>query len=75
MAWTSWPCTKRRTRLSEQVRETGKPFAIEAMTYRIAPHGAADFLEKYRSKEEVKKLASAIRSVCSKQNPRSRHRH
>lgn len=41
-------------RLSNQVRETGKPFAIEAMTYRIAPHGAADFLEKYRSKEEVK---------------------
>jgi pyruvate dehydrogenase E1 component alpha subunit len=40
-------------RLSEQVRKTGKPFAIEAMTYRIAPHGAADFLEKYRSKEEV----------------------
>ncbi len=41
-------------RLSEQVRTTGVPFAIEAMTYRIAPHGAADFLEKYRSKEEVK---------------------
>jgi pyruvate dehydrogenase E1 component alpha subunit len=41
-------------RLSAQVRETGKPVAIEAMTYRIAPHGAADFLEKYRSKEEVK---------------------
>jgi pyruvate dehydrogenase E1 component alpha subunit len=41
-------------RLSKQVRETGVPFAIEAMTYRIAPHGAADFLEKYRSKEEVK---------------------
>jgi pyruvate dehydrogenase E1 component alpha subunit len=40
-------------RLSEQVRTTGKPFAIEALTYRIAPHGAADFLEKYRSKEEV----------------------
>ncbi|CAN5649180.1 pyruvate dehydrogenase (acetyl-transferring) E1 component subunit alpha [soil metagenome] len=41
-------------RLSEQVRKSGKPFAIEALTYRIAPHGAADFLEKYRSKEEVK---------------------
>ncbi|MGE3798578.1 MAG: thiamine pyrophosphate-dependent enzyme [Thermomicrobiales bacterium] len=41
-------------RLSEKVRKTGKPFAIEAMTYRIAPHGAADFLEKYRSKDEVK---------------------
>ena len=23
------------------------------MTYRIAPHGAADFLERYRTKEEV----------------------
>jgi pyruvate dehydrogenase E1 component alpha subunit len=41
-------------RLTEQVRETGAPYALEAMTYRIAPHGAADFLEKYRSKEEVR---------------------
>lgn len=40
---------------TERVRETGKPYAIEAITYRIVPHGAADFLEKYRSKEEVKK--------------------
>jgi pyruvate dehydrogenase E1 component alpha subunit len=24
------------------------------MTYRISPHGAADFLEKYRSKDEVR---------------------
>ncbi|MCC6313571.1 MAG: pyruvate dehydrogenase (acetyl-transferring) E1 component subunit alpha [Thermomicrobiales bacterium] len=36
-----------------RVRETGKPYAIEAITYRISPHGAADFLERYRSKEEV----------------------
>jgi pyruvate dehydrogenase E1 component alpha subunit len=41
-------------RATERVRETGKPYAIEAMTYRIASHGAADFLEKYRSKDEVK---------------------
>ncbi|MCO5222208.1 MAG: thiamine pyrophosphate-dependent enzyme [Thermomicrobiales bacterium] len=41
-------------RLTERVRETGSPFALEAMTYRIAPHGAADFLEKYRSKDEVR---------------------
>src|SRR4051794_22842593 len=41
-------------RATKRIRETGKPYAIEAMTYRIAPHGAADFLEKYRSKEEVK---------------------
>jgi pyruvate dehydrogenase E1 component alpha subunit len=42
-------------RAAERVRETGKPYAVEALTYRIAPHGAADFLEKYRSKDEVKK--------------------
>ncbi len=40
-------------RLTEQVRETGKPYAVEALTYRTAPHGAADFFEKYRSKEEI----------------------
>lgn len=39
----------------ERVRETGKPYAIEAYSYRIVPHGAADFLEQYRSKEEVDK--------------------
>jgi pyruvate dehydrogenase E1 component alpha subunit len=42
-------------RLTKRVRETGKPYAVEALTYRIAPHGAADFLERYRSKDEVKK--------------------
>jgi pyruvate dehydrogenase E1 component alpha subunit len=41
-------------RVAEQVRESGKPYAVEALTYRIAPHGAADFFEKYRTKEEVK---------------------
>jgi len=40
-------------RLTEQVRETGKPYAVEALTYRTASHGAADFFEKYRTKEEV----------------------
>ena len=40
-------------RATKRVRETGKPYAIEAITYRIAPHGAADFLERYRTKEEV----------------------
>jgi len=40
---------------ADRVRKTGKPFAVEAMTYRIGPHGAADFLEKYRTKEEVRK--------------------
>ena len=42
-------------RAIERVRESGKPYAIEALTYRIVPHGAADFLERYRTKEEVKK--------------------
>ena len=41
-------------RVAEQIRESGKPYAVEALTYRIAPHGAADFFEKYRTKEEVK---------------------
>src|SRR3954471_12693129 len=41
-------------RTSARVRETGKPYAVEALTYRIVPHGAADFLERYRSKDEVK---------------------
>jgi pyruvate dehydrogenase E1 component alpha subunit len=40
-------------RTSEQVRESGKPYAVEALTYRTAPHGAADFFEKYRTKEEI----------------------
>jgi pyruvate dehydrogenase E1 component alpha subunit len=35
------------------VRETGKPYALEVHTYRLAPHGAADFLERYRTKEEI----------------------
>jgi pyruvate dehydrogenase E1 component alpha subunit len=41
-------------RAVEQIRESGKPYAVEALTYRIAPHGAADFFEKYRTKEEIK---------------------
>jgi pyruvate dehydrogenase E1 component alpha subunit len=42
-------------RTTEMVRESGKPYAVEALTYRTAPHGAADFFEKYRTKDEVKK--------------------
>jgi pyruvate dehydrogenase E1 component alpha subunit len=41
-------------RTTERVRETGKPYAVEALTYRIVPHGAGDFFEKYRSKDEVR---------------------
>lgn len=40
-------------RVVKQVRETGRPFCIEAMTYRFSGHGAADILQPYRPKEEV----------------------
>ncbi|MGN6184210.1 MAG: thiamine pyrophosphate-dependent dehydrogenase E1 component subunit alpha [Thermoanaerobaculia bacterium] len=40
-------------RVVKQVRETGKPFCIEAQTYRFSGHGAADILQPYRPKEEV----------------------
>jgi pyruvate dehydrogenase E1 component alpha subunit len=40
-------------RVTQQVRESGKPCAVEAVTYRLASHGAADFVEKYRTKKEV----------------------
>ena len=40
-------------RVTQKVRETGSPHAVEVVTYRTAPHGAADFFEKYRTKEEV----------------------
>jgi pyruvate dehydrogenase E1 component alpha subunit len=40
-------------RLVRQIRETGKPYCIEAVTYRFSGHGAADILQPYRSKEEV----------------------
>src|SRR5919107_879111 len=42
-------------RATQQVRETGRRYAVEAITYRTAPHGAADFFEKYRTKDEVQK--------------------
>jgi pyruvate dehydrogenase E1 component alpha subunit len=40
-------------RVVRQVRDTGKPYCIEAVTYRFSGHGAADILQPYRSKEEV----------------------
>ena len=40
-------------RVTAQIRETGRPYAVEALTYRLVPHGAGDFFEKYRTKEEV----------------------
>jgi len=43
-------CARRATK---RVRETGVPYAIEVNTYRTVPHGAADFIERYRTKEEI----------------------
>ena len=40
-------------RIVRQVRETGKPYCIEAITYRFSGHGAADILQPYRTKDEV----------------------
>ena len=45
-------------RVVRQVRETGRPHCIEAVTYRFSGHGAADILQPYRSKEEVEKHKS-----------------
>ena len=42
-------------RVVRQVRETGKPYCIEAVTYRFSGHGAADILQPYRPKEEVER--------------------
>ena len=40
-------------RIAKQVRESGRPYCIEAVTYRFSGHGAADILQPYRSKDEV----------------------
>jgi pyruvate dehydrogenase E1 component alpha subunit len=42
-------------RIVRQIRESGKPYCLEAVTYRFSGHGAADILQPYRSKEEVEK--------------------
>ncbi|HVT04721.1 MAG TPA: thiamine pyrophosphate-dependent enzyme [Thermoanaerobaculia bacterium] len=42
-------------RIIRQIRETGRPYCIEAMTYRFSGHGAADILQPYRTKDEVEK--------------------
>jgi pyruvate dehydrogenase E1 component alpha subunit len=42
-------------RVVRQVRESGTPYCIEAITYRFSGHGAADILQPYRSKEEVER--------------------
>jgi pyruvate dehydrogenase E1 component alpha subunit len=40
-------------RVMADVRATGQPYAIEAVTYRFAGHGAADMFQPYRDKDEV----------------------
>jgi pyruvate dehydrogenase E1 component alpha subunit len=40
-------------RAVRRVRETGRPYAVELLTYRFAGHGAADLFQPYRTKEEI----------------------
>ncbi len=40
-------------RVIEAVRRTGRPYAVEALTYRFAAHGAADLFQPYRTKQEL----------------------
>lgn len=42
-------------RIIGRVRETGRPYGVELLTYRYAGHGAADLFQPYRTKEEVTK--------------------
>lgn len=61
-------------RVVRQIRETGKPYCIEAVTYRFSGHGAADILQPYRSKDEVEQhkhrdpigiLRSRLTEICN----------
>jgi len=40
-------------RVVDDVRRTGRPRAVETLTYRYAAHGAADLLQPYRQKSEI----------------------
>jgi pyruvate dehydrogenase E1 component alpha subunit len=60
-------------RVIRQIRETGKPYCIEAVTYRFSGHGAADILQPYRTKDEVEEhrhrdpimiLRNRLREIC-----------
>lgn len=60
-------------RVIRQIRETGKPYCIEAVTYRFSGHGAADILQPYRTKDEVAQhrhrdpimiLRNRLREIC-----------
>jgi pyruvate dehydrogenase E1 component alpha subunit len=42
-------------RVMEQVRTSGRPYAVEVLTSRFAGHGAADLFQPYRSKEDIAK--------------------
>src|SRR6266576_3973321 len=61
-------------RVVRQIRETGTPYCIEAVTYRFSGHGAADILQPYRSKEEVEQhkhrdpiqiLRNRLNEICA----------
>jgi pyruvate dehydrogenase E1 component alpha subunit len=60
-------------RVVSQMRKTGKPYCIEAVTYRFSGHGAADILQPYRTKDEVEQhkhrdpiaiLRNRLREIC-----------
>ncbi|MDR5696122.1 MAG: pyruvate dehydrogenase (acetyl-transferring) E1 component subunit alpha [Armatimonadota bacterium] len=40
-------------RIVDDVRRTGRPYGIEAITYRFAGHGAADLFQPYRDRKEI----------------------
>jgi pyruvate dehydrogenase E1 component alpha subunit len=62
-------------RAIEQVRQTGRPYAVEALTYRFAGHGVADIrarehayrlpdeLEKWRQRDPILILAERLKSL------------
>ena len=60
-------------RVIRQIRESGKPYCLEAVTYRFSGHGAADILQPYRTKDEVEQhrhrdpiliLRSRLAEIC-----------
>ncbi len=60
-------------RVIAHIRETGRPYCIEAVTYRFEGHGAADLFQPYRSRDEVEEyrkrdpitiLTNRLKEVC-----------
>ncbi len=41
------------SRIVHRVRETGRPYGVELLSYRFSGHGAADLFQPYRTKEEI----------------------